>query len=141
MIIPIILIILILISLLCLFVSRDEGGDFLFANLLILAICAAPLVMSVTSHTSDLSLIRKGHALVEIREQAIKDIDNQLKQINITNSALMNADSPTRSLVETRTKFISELTDQRLSIENARIDIETRSIGLMKMVVWIYGKE
>ena len=75
------------------------------------------------------------------REQAIKDIDNQLKQINITNSALMNADSPTRSLVETRTKFISELTDQRLSIENARIDIETRSIGLMKMVVWIYGKE
>ena len=53
----------------------------------------------------------------------------------------MNADSPIRSLVETRTRFISELTEQKIDIQNAKISIESRSIGLMKMVVWIYGKD
>jgi len=139
MIIPIILILLFLILIIAAFMNNsNDSGNFLIAAFLMLV----PLVISIMTHTSQLALLRKGNDLIVIREQAIKDIDTQLLQIKVSNSSLlMNADSPIRSLVETRTKFISELTEQKIKIQEAKISIESRSIGLMKMVVWIYGKE
>ena len=139
MIIPIILILIFLILIIVALINyrTDEPGTLLFTAFLMLL----PLVISIMIHTSELALLRKGNALVVIREQAINDIDTQLLQIKVSNSSLMNADSPIRSLVETRTKFISELTEQKIKIQEAKISIEDRSIGIMKMVVWIYGKE
>jgi len=139
MILPIILIILSITTFIMIFVL-DEEYLKLFSALLFLIIIS-PLTILSTSHTNELALIRKGQPLINIREQAIKDIDKQLSQIRITNSALMNADSPVRSLVETKAKFISELTEQKIKIEQARINIEGRSIGMMRMIVGIYGKE
>ena len=137
MIFPIILITLaILIIMVCIANREDIFLAAVFSGSAIL-----PIVMSITIHTSDLALTRKGNVLIQIREQAIKKIDEQLNEIKINNSALMNADSPARSLIETKAKFVSELTEQKIKIQKAKMSIESRSIGLFKVVVWIYGKE
>ncbi len=53
----------------------------------------------------------------------------------------MKGDFPLRDVVETRTRFSSKLREQTIKMQEAKISIEDRSIGIMKMVVWIYGKE
>lgn len=98
-------------------------------------------ISSINNHVRDLALIRKGQQLVQVREQAIKDIDEQLKSFKIANTALMNADSPAASLISTKAKFVSQLAESKVDIVQAKIDIEARSIGLMSVVVKIFGKE
>ena len=79
--------------------------------------------------------------MIETREQAIKDIDNQLNKLEYNQTSLMNGDTPVKSLIETKSKYISELTEEKLKIQRAKISIEARSIGFFKVVVWLYGKE
>jgi hypothetical protein len=108
---------------------------FLIAGLFVL------IIGSILTHSDDLALVRKGKPLIEIREQAIKDIDNQLNKLEYNHTALMNADTPAKSLIETKSEYVDELTYQKLKIQRAKIKIEARSIGFFKLVVWLYGKE
>jgi hypothetical protein len=86
-------------------------------------------------------MVRNGNLLIETRNEAIKDINNQLKNMKINQYSLMNADSPVRSLTETKAKFVEESAQQKLKIANAKINIEARSIGFMSGIVKIMGKE
>lgn len=111
-------------------------------------IAFVPLIViaeSIGNHANDLSTLRFQSEIIDVREQAVKDIDEQLLllsgQLDGTPNALMNADSPVNALVTTKTMFVKEIADARMSIINAKTDIESRSIGLMSGVVTLYGKE
>ena len=97
--------------------------------------------ISFMCHCDDLATVRHGNLLIEVRRDAIKQIDEQLKDIKITQTSLMNNDSPAKSLIETKTKFVEELAKQQIEIANAKISIEKRSLGLMSATVKIFGKE
>lgn len=133
----------IIILLFCLFVisvaCESEVG--VRTSLISIILLITSFVASFFNHSDDLSLIRTGQPLVVIREEAIKDIDKQLDKLKFSQTSLMNNDSPAKSLIETKSKYISELTVEKLKIQQARINIEARSIGLLKFVVWLYGKE
>lgn len=111
-----------------------------------IAICVLPGVLlagSISSHAHDLGTVRKGYELIEVREQAIEDIDAQLNLLErqYTSTSLLNADTPARSLIETKASFVSEIAEARADIAKAKISIERRSIGLMNGIVHWYGKE
>ncbi len=111
---------------------------------LVFVVNAIPVMIfavSVESHVSDLSIVRQGYRVVEVKQQAIKDIDDQIRDLNIPKMGLLNADTPYKSLVEAKVKFVQELSDARTNIAEAKIDIESRSIGIMSGVVTIYGRE
>ena len=126
-------------------VERDidcfMGGAAMF-----IAISVFPLILlagMVTHHANDLALVRMGHLSVEVREQAIKDIDEQLISL-IGQSpvpALLNADTPVRSLIETKADFVKEIADARLKIAEAKISIAARKIGINSAIVKWMGEE
>lgn len=98
-------------------------------------------ICSIVDHSSDLAYIRKGQLLVDVQEQSLKDIDDQLAKIKIPQTALMNADSPAKSLIEAKYNIVKDLAQSRIKIAEAKISIEARSIGIMRPVVKWYGKE
>jgi hypothetical protein len=118
-----------------------EDCTILIIPFLLISIITAPFFIVGSNHFKNLALIRNGSNLIKIRQQAITDIDNQLKSIKIASSALINADSPIRTLIQTKSKFISEITEESIKIEQAKIKIEERSMGFYSIVVKIYGKE
>jgi len=132
------LLIILLILVIAMFVCED---DCLVVVVSIFLTLVVSIILSIIIHSNDLAVIRSGKPLIEIREQAIKDIDNQLNKLEYNHTSLMNADTPVKSLIETKSKYISELTNAKLRIQIAKITIEARSIGFFKLVVWLYGKE
>ncbi len=141
------MLLLIIVLILVIIIIKFAGGhDFEIAVAAALLI-AGLFVLTVGSslfHSNDLALIRSGKSLIEIREQAIKDIDNQLNKLEYNHTSLMNGDTPFKfilPLIETKSKYVNELTEEKLKIQEAKISIEARSIGFFKLVVWLYGKE
>ena len=138
------MLLLIILILLVIIILKFEGGhdfEIAFGAALLIALLFVLTIGSSLFHANDLAVIRSGKPLIEIREQAIKDIDNQLNKLEYNHTSLMNGDTPTKSLIETKSKYISELTEEKLEIQRAKISIEARSIGFFKLVVWLCGKE
>lgn len=139
----IVLLILLILILACLIlgfiaVSDNEGGILIILIGFILLIIP---IVSIYNHTSDLASLRQGQLLVDVRQEAINEIDKQLQNIKISQTALMNGDSPVSSLVTTKAKFVEELAEEKIKIAKAKISIEKRSLGLMYGIVKIFGKE
>jgi hypothetical protein len=105
-----------------------------------LALCI-PLMIMISEHAYDLSIVRNEEQIISVHETAIQEIDTQLKGMDIKNTSLMNADSPTRSLIEAKAEFVKRLTEARSRVVNARVRISARSIGVASGVVTVYGKE
>lgn len=137
------LLLIILLILVTIIIKFKGGHDFEIAVAAVLLIAGLFVLIIGSSlfHANDLALIRSGKPLIETREQAIKDIDNQLNKLEYNHTSLMNGDTPVKSLIETKSRYISELTEEKLEIQRAKINIEARSIGFFKLVVWLYGKE
>lgn len=138
------MIVLILLTILILFliftsIALNEEASF-FSWLVTIVIILWP-IGSIALHASDLATVRHGQLLVEVRQEAISQINKQLKEIKVSPTALMNADSPTSSLINTKANFVKELTEQKIAIQEAKVSIERRSIGLMYGIVKIMGKE
>jgi len=141
------MLLLIIVLILVIIIIKFAGGhdfEIAVAAALLIAVLFVLIVGSSLVHSNDLALIRSGKSLIEIREQAIKDIDNQLNKLEYNHTSLMNGDTPFKfilPLIDTKSKYISELTEEKLKIQEAKISIEARSIGFFKLVVWLYGKE
>ncbi len=97
--------------------------------------------IAVTGHVNDIATIRQGESFIQIRQEAIDDIEESLKIINAPQTALMNMDSPVAALVKTKSDYIKDLTEIKLEIQEAKRDIEARKLGLMSGVVTIYGDQ
>lgn len=138
MIVLIILLSLVLISFIFAVALHGEGSALFF--IIGLGILVFPIV-SISNHTSSLAVIRQGKLMVDIRQEAIDEINRQLKNIKVTQTALMNGDSPVSSLINTKAKFIDQLAEEKIKIAEAKIDIEKRSLGLMYGIVKMFGRE
>ncbi len=137
----IILILLTILILFLIFVSISLNDEASFFSWLLTIIIVLWPIGSIGFHASDLASVRHGQLLVKVREEAISEIDKQLKEIKVKPTTLMNADSPVSSLINTKANFVKELTEEKIAIQEARVSIERRSLGLMYGIVKIMGKE
>lgn len=118
----------------------NSNGEQTIVAIIILAGTFVANMCSPMNHISDLTLIRNQGQVVQVREDAIARINQDLAVLP-TAGALMNADSPVKSLIETKSTYITELTTIKASIVDAKISIEQRKMGPGAWAVWIFGEE
>lgn len=119
-------------------------ADVLVFILMALVVALFPVLILCTvmaEHADDLAKVRAGKALVDVRIEAIADIDKQLSALPDYSSALLNADTPVKTLVETKAQFVKDIAEAKANIAQAKVDIVARSIGPMSAVVTLLGKE
>lgn len=110
---------------------------FLFFGVPVILILTIP----VEYHMDDLATIRQGELLIEAREQSLTELNVTLSTMKISNTALMNADSPAKSLIEAKAKQIESISQERMKIAEAKLSIERRSLGFFAGVVEVFGRE
>lgn len=118
---------------------HTEGGAFAVA-MIIIVFTGLLNIIPVTEHARDLAIIRTAPITTAVREEAIQRINDDLVNFP-TESALMNADSPVKSMIETKSKFISDLTELNASIAEAKVSIERRKLGPSAWVVYVVGEK
>jgi hypothetical protein len=125
---------------------RDTGEFGLFISF-IGCLCLIPLAIVhcvfVADHCEEIALIRSSQPIIAIHEQAIEDLDRQMDGLSksIGSQAVFNADSPYRSLIEAKTKYVSKLASAKSGILNAKVSISARKLGMMSYIVRWYGEE
>lgn len=118
----------------------SDDSDHNGVGMLIIILALALNIVPLFSHINDLTLIRNQKILIDVREDAINRINTDLKEFP-QGSALMNADSPVSSMIATKSEYIKELTDLKIKVAQAKINIERSAMGPDAWVVWILGKE
>jgi len=126
-------------------ISKDI--EWLCVSTISVVISLIPMMIMgvhITEHVHDIGTVRHADNFIHVRQQAITDIDEQLitlKAQYTNGSVLLNADTPAKTLIETKAKFVSDIADTRMSVAEAKADIDRRSLGVMSAVVYLYGKE
>lgn len=100
-------------------------------------------LLNVNLHCDELATIKNSQSLIAVHTQAIEDLDKQMNGLSksIGGQALLNADSPYRSLIETKAKYISDLSRARSRVAEAKTSIIARKLGMMSYIIRWYGEE
>lgn len=118
----------------------DCEPEPIIGTIIILGIVGFLNAMPIVHHIKDVSLIRNQELVISVKEEAIQRINDDLKDLKAPSAALMNADSPVKTLIETKSQYISDLTDLKTEIAEAKINIERRKMGPSAWVVWAIGE-
>lgn len=132
----IVLLVVLFLIIIAMFTGADTDGAGV--GMFFLIIFCLLIGLPAYDHNSDLVLMKHGNKLVEIRLDAIKEIDKQISSISLP-SSLMNADSPVRSYVETKARYQDEITTRKEDIVKAELSIERRKMGFTAWTVWMLG--
>lgn len=124
-----------LISFVGFIVCSSYNVDTLGTSLLTFILSAFLLMYPIYSYNKEVTFVRNGEAMIRINEDALKQIDEHLKDFS-TSTALMNADSPFRSLTEAKTTFVSEITKTKKRILEEKMSIEVRKNSFTKYATW-----
>ena len=103
------------------------------------------LGVGITDHVNQLAVVRQGEALIQVRLDAIEDINQQFEDLNDMYEGapqlLFNGDTPIGSLIEAKADFVAQIAATKMNIVRNKIEIEATSIGLMSGIVDWYGRE
>lgn len=128
------------IALFALVVIFEGDADSVLAGFAVLSVVIISNILPVFMHISDISTVRTASAFIKVRQEAITEIDAQLSKIDVP-SALLNADTPAASYIETKSQYIKDITETKISIEESKKSIIARSLGTSAWVVWVLGEE
>lgn len=94
-------------------------------------------------HCDELAIIRNSQSMIAVHTQAIEDLDRQMSNLtkSIDNKTLFNTDSPYRSLIETKSHYVSNLSEARVAVVRVKTSIMARKLGLMSHIVRWVGEE
>lgn len=120
------------------FIAKGDDPDTGFFGVFIILACLGLNGIPFFIHINDLVTIRNQAEIIQIKTEAIESINKDLASLPQT-TALMNADSPARSLIETKSEYITNLADAKTQILEAKLGIARRKMGPSAWVVWILG--
>lgn len=92
-------------------------------------------------HSSQIAFVRMSSDHIIVHQEAIDEVDRQMKSISIPEHSFFNADSPYRSLIELRGQRIHALAETKVLINKAKSGIIARKVGLFRDIVYIFGEE
>lgn len=119
-------------------VKENAEVEPIMAALAIMFIVCLLNGAALLGHISDIALIRNAETLYSVREKAIDRISDELASLP-GQTALMNADSPAKTLIETKSEYVTALTDLQMEVAQAQVSIERRKMGPSAWVVWAIG--
>jgi hypothetical protein len=108
--------------------------------LIILIVVAFFGFFSALNHVDDLAIVRGQQEVIEVYEDRIKSLETRLNSFKYPQSALLNADSPVASIVNSLSEAEKELKANEERAK-ARRNIIARKAGPFSFVVTIYGEE
>ena len=90
-------------------------------------------IAQLFKHTHDISTIRMSEDIINVQKECIEETDRQMKDLSISvpSNALMNKDSPYRSLIELRRERINSLAETKKSILDAKMNICARKVRII----------
>lgn len=116
--------------------NTDSAGTAIVFLLITLTLNALPVFM----HTHDYGTIKFSDQTIEVRQQAIKDIDATLgNSFSNVPLSLLNADTPVAALVSSKQELVQEVSQARINKVSAERNIFTRCLGPSGWVCWIMG--
>lgn len=123
------------------FIAFLEDLEGRFILLLLIVFMFVSFIKVGTDHCRDLSIIKMSDDLIKIQEESIKETDIQMKDLSssVPSNALMNQDSPYKSLIELRGERINELSIIKRKIVDSKISIYERKLGFFSFIVWYFG--
>lgn len=119
-------------------IMSDYNGEAIGPGFTIILIVLGLNLFPVFTHIPDIALIRNQALLIEVRQSAISQINKDLAEFPQFGQ-LMNADSPIKTLIETKSQYLAQLTELKIKIAAAKLNIEKRKIGPSAWVVWMMG--
>ena len=129
-------------------IINKDADPFLASLIMGFAITIIPTIVlgvGITDHVNQLAVVRQGEALIQVRLDAIEDINQQFEDLNDMYEGapqlLFNGDTPIGSLIEAKADFVAQIAATKMNIVRNKIEIEATSIGLMSGIVDWYGRE
>jgi hypothetical protein len=121
----------------------DEGIFMSCIGIVGMPIVVVTSFFTYESHCNDLAIIRNSQSIIGVYTQAITDLDQQIEGLNksVSSQLAFNADSPYRSLIEAKSRYVSKLSMARATVVQAETSIIARKLGLMSYIVrWVGEK-
>jgi len=91
---------------------RNRASDCILFPLLGILFVLSLNAFPIFSHVGDLSIVRNGHQYIEIRQEAIAEINSQLQNINLPQS-MWNKDTPVATFIETKAEYVRDITHRK----------------------------
>jgi len=91
------------------------------------------------SHSDDLGTIEAQQHVIQIAKNQTKLLNQRLKEFEYPKGALLNADSPVKSIVDQLSHWQQKEADAELAIAYAKRNIEQRRVGPMNKVIDFVG--
>lgn len=109
-------------------------------------ISAATLIILLaiySSHAENLGTIRQGHSVVKVQQDRLNRLRNDLTLVNDSikhgNVALVNSDSPIKSLIDKIALAETSVAEAQIKIANAEVSISQRKAGPGYFIVSWFG--
>jgi len=101
------------------------------------------LLLVYTCHATNLGTVRQGYSVVKVQQDRLKRLRNDLVLVNDSikqgNVALVNHDSPVKSLIDQIALAETSVAEAQLKIANAEVSISQRKAGPGYFIVSWFG--
>lgn len=124
--------------------THDDCGIGTFGFSALALICIGVMHIPIINHHCDsLATIKSADSLIAVYTESLSDLDKQMESLSkdIDNKTLFNADSPYRTLIQTKADYVSKVAKARFEIVDAKREIQARKLGFMSHIVRWYGEE
>lgn len=116
---------------------------FSFFGWIISIITLIILLVVYGDHAENLGTIRQGHSVVKVQQDRLNRLRNDLTLVNDSikqgNVALVNSDSPIKSLIDQIASAETSVAEAQLKIANAEVSISQRKAGPGYFIVSWFG--
>lgn len=121
-----------------------DGGLFVsLFSMIVLMILTFFFLGSFFNHAEDLGVLNAQKYKISVYEEQREELQTTLESFNFQDKqgALLNQDSPIRSIVDEIGRVNKELANAKAELATAKISIEARKRGPFSLVVKWYGEK
>lgn len=131
----ILMIVILLISILIMITSRDGLG---FGLVLFLVVFGIGIVIPYAFHNASLATIENSVEIVKIQEDYKSRLKAQLDTLPKVDGALMNGDSPYKSIISEIAVSEQKIVSANETILSAKMSVQKRERGMTSYVLWFF---
>jgi hypothetical protein len=119
--------------------KHEDAIAFDVIGCILLGITGVTICASFYEHAENLGTIRAQHFAVEVQQNRVNALQTALKSIHSEGTALMNSDTPAKSLIDAIAAAQNDLATVAMKEADAKIEIASRKAGPWWFVPKIYG--
>ncbi len=123
-------------AMLCLWLTITKDGEFFFGFTFFGVVAFAMFATPYLSHISDLADIETAEGYIKVQIEYKNNLNAELNKLPDIDTALMNGDTPAKSLILAIADAEKEITKEKRRLLNAKKSIIKRKRGVGGYVFW-----